>query len=135
MPRFHQAMLRGLVLNFRAIDDSVSPDLTTYEVNVGPGVGVGRTNDGLGEITGLGVGVGTTGVPDEHAFDAYGVPHDGSGVLVGLGAAPVATMMSAIRASTTRTMTPAPIGVASGLAPRGRGWCGRGSYGSVMSAV
>jgi len=128
-------MLRGLVLKVRAIDESVSPDRTTCVVKVGPGVGVGRTNDGLGEITGLGVDVAATGVPDAHAFDAYGVPHDGSGVLVGLGAAPVATMMSAIRASTTRTMTPAPTGVASGLAPRGRGWCGRGSYGSVMSAV
>lgn len=128
-------MLRGLVLNFRAIDDSVSPDLTTYEVNVGPGVGVGRTNDGLGEITRLGVGVGTTGVPDEHAFDEFGVPHEGSGVFEGFGAAPVATTMSAIRASTTRTMTPAPTGVASGLALRGLGWRGPGPRGSVMSAV
>ena len=118
MPRFHQARLRGLVPKVRAIDDNVSPGRTTYVVNVGAGVGVGRTKDGLGEIALPGVDVGAGGVPDEHAFEVSDVAQLGNGEVDGLGADPVATMMSATRATTTRTRTPAPIGVARTL--RGR---------------
>lgn len=135
VPRFHQARLRGLVPKFRAIDDNVSPGRTTYVVNVGAGVGVGRTKDGLGETASPGVDVGAGSVPDEHAFEVSDVAQLGNGEVDGLGADPVATMMSATRATTTRTRTPAPIGVARTLRGRGLDGRGPGSYGSVMRAV
>lgn len=104
-------------------------------MNVGAGVGVGRTKDGLGETASLGVGVGAAGVPDEHGFEVPGAPQVGNGEADGLGALPVATMMSATRATTTKARTPAPIGVARTLRVRGLDGRGPGSYGSVMRAV
>ena len=135
MPRFHQARLRGLVRKFRAIDVSVSPGRTTYDMNVGAGVGVGRTKDGLGETTSPGVDVGAAGVADAHAFETSGVAQLGNGGRDVLGAMPVATTMSAARATTTKARTPAPIGVARTLRVRGLDGRGPGSYGSVMRAV
>ena len=117
------------------MDDSVSPARTRYVVNVGAGVGVGRTNDGLGETASLGGGVGTAGVPDEHGFEVPGAPQVGNGELDGPGTVPVATTIIATSASTTRTRTPAPTGVARTLRVRGLDGRGPGSYGSVMRAV
>ena len=65
MARFQKAMLRAFVPNLWAIVLSESPALTTYVMNVGIGVGVGRTNDGLGVgPVGAGEGVGETAAAD-----------------------------------------------------------------------
>ena len=90
-------MLRPSVPNRFAMPTSVSPVLTVYVANVGPGAGVGRPNDGVGVgPAGVGTGVGTTAiVPDPEG--------DGLNRLAGVGTHAAASAVNRIVARSRRT--------------------------------
>jgi hypothetical protein len=92
--RFQKAMLRAVVPNLWAIVLSESPALTTYVMNVGIGVGVGRTNEGLG--------VGPVGPGEGAGEAARGPPAEPAGPPVGGRQPPTAAAMKRTMAGPAR---------------------------------
>ena len=70
-PRFHQAIDLAVVRNCFAIESRLSPVLTTYAVNDGAGLGVGRTKLGSAGV-GLAVAIADVGAPGDAVAVALG---------------------------------------------------------------